>query len=206
MKTNRKLIIIFLVTFLLPQTLSNHYFAKARLINREYESKLKSSDRRKFESRSVDVVTTNGNNHVIHGNETSKEIYYFTLNSNAQNYKIVTIRNDTFNNTLMFISTDTYKQDNPEQIYFYPETFREFYNFLFTNDQELNMQADELIYNINKHSEAESFFHVTIMMKIPITSTQNDTSEYKLRGIWLSLSEYKTLLTHSSHFLADLGL
>lgn len=192
-------LIFFIVIFLLPQALSNHYFARARLINRDYEYK-------KMSSRSVAIRTSNGDNPVLFGEDFLGEKYYFTLSTNAQAYKIVTIRNDTMNNTLLFISTDTYRPNNPDQVYFYPETFKEFYNFLFTNDEEINLQTDDIIYNINKHSASDSYFHLTILMKTPIESTLNDTNEYKMRGLFLTSSEYFNLLSHSSHLLADLGL
>lgn len=190
---------LFLVN-LLTSSFSNHYFARARLINRDYEHK-------KLASRSIDIKTPNERNHVIPvEEETFEEKYYFALSQVSPKYKIITIQNDTMNNTILFISSDTFRIDNPEQIYFYPETFREFYNFLFTDDQQLNLQADDIIYNISKHSNSDSFFHITILMKTPFDSTQNETNEYKMRGVWLSSTEYKTLLSLASQLLEDLGL
>ena len=150
--------------------------------------------------------------------EEYKDIYRISLSAENPSYKVLVLQKDSkTNQSILFINTFVTYKDNlgypfsqrrsADQIYFYPEVFQALVLFLFNDDKSITIKADDIQYIVHKQSSVDSFFHLTILMKIPINPTaQVENLIYKYRGIWLNLREYQFLLSRSSQILRDLNV
>lgn len=144
------------------------------------------------------------------------DIYRVSLNSETPIYRVVTVqKNNVTNETVILFNTFITFRDSKgypytqrktaDQVFFYPRSFQALMKFFFSDSINLNMTSGHVNYLVQKHTEIDNFFHVTIWM---VTHAQagDKNLEDKYRGTWLTLKEYQYLLSRASQLLKDLGL
>lgn len=145
-----------------------------------------------------------------------EDLYRVSLSADNPSYKVLVVQKDHMSNeTVLLLNTYVSHKDalgypyslrkSADQVYFYPRVFEAFINFLYSEDRTLNITSSGDQYLIQKHSPQDSFFHLTILMKIGLTEeTQQQKSQ--IRSVWLNQKEYQFLLSRSSQILRDLNV
>lgn len=194
---DNKIIFLFSINFL-TITFSNHVFARSS-INRHYEhAKLALSIHQKREVP-IDQIEKNLPKETVNSDETSLTAYEPIT-------KILTREiNPRNNETFYFLSTMINGRLMGERLWFYPDTFKEIIAFFYGNQQTLLIDANDVIYDVSRHSSSDLYFHLTILQKTPIyTQNQTQSDEYKLSGIFLTIGEYKNLLDRSNQIFKEI--
>lgn len=144
------------------------------------------------------------------------DLYRVSLSADNPSYKVLVVQKDhVSNDTVLLLNTYVSHKDalgypyslrkSADQVYFYPRVFEAFINFLFSEDKILNITSSGDQYLIQKHSAQDSFFHLTILLKIGLTN-EDQSQNSQIRSVWLNQKEYQFLLSRSSQILRDLNV
>jgi hypothetical protein len=143
------------------------------------------------------------------------DIYRLSLTSDTPTSRVVIVQKDNItDDRYLLINTFMTFRDSKgypftlkrtaDQVFFLPEAFKELMQFFFSESKSLNLTSGDTNYKVVKHFEIPDFYHVTIWMTTPSEMAENPQNIN--RGVWLSLPEYKYLLSRSSQLLKDLKL